>query len=132
MIESAISQYTREIQTIEAIRDVFNKDLSDMTRVYFDDLYWLDEHGTRVDTIKLFYSVNSKDLSVETESVGSSVSQSLNRCDLVTLTLIYLRLQKMLREFKSTEKKFRKTKKTKRSCCGSSPECYNCPEKKSH
>jgi len=102
-----------------------------MPCVYFDDLYWLDEHGTRVDIIKMIYSVNSNDLSVETESIGTTVSQSLNRCDLVTLTLIYLRLQKMNREYKSTEKKFRKSKKIKKTFYGSSPEFYNCPEKKS-
>ena len=114
-----------KMQTLDSIIDILSQDhlsgLADLG-VYFDDLYWIDEHNLRIDVIKLKDTGKHNDWLIETECGGASVSEHLNRCGLMTLTLVYLRLQKMDREFKSTKKK---------SCCKSSPECYNCPEKKS-
>ena len=128
MIESAIIQHTRRISTKNyIIKILYENDLED---VYFDDLYSIDEYETRTDILKIKPTGEYEGWIIETECEGRSVSEHLNRCDLLTLTLVYLRLQKMIRDFKSVNSKSTKSIKSKTKCCKNTPNCYNCPEKK--
>lgn len=96
-----------------------------MDQVYFDNLYWIDENDREVTILKLKRNGPLDTIFVEWEKGGIDISEPLNRCGLMNCTQIYLRLQKMIREFNEQNRQ-------KTTCCQSSPECRNCPEKKSH
>ena len=91
-----------------------------MDQVYFDNLYWIDADEQVVTILKLKRNGPGNTIFVEWECGDASFCESLNRCGLMNCTQIYLRLQKMQREFYSQ----------KPICCKRVPECRNCPEKK--